>query len=124
MALLTYDETKFLGDACDRLLEECDVRFVGVINHLGNLVAGNQKMGIKPYEQGPKRKIMYSQIMLNYSMDRELDESLGSVEYSTSRRKNVIMVSIPRKDDMIVISAEKTVDVEQLIKKVKVLFEI
>ena len=56
MVLITCDETKFLGDACDKLLEEFDVRFVGVINHLGNLVAGNCKIGIKPLNQVQNEK--------------------------------------------------------------------
>lgn len=125
MVLLTCDETKFLSDTCEKLLEEFDVRFVCVINHLGNLVAGNNRMGIKPYAQDAKRKIMFTQMMLSSSMDRELDESLGSVEYNASFRKNVIIISIPRKGgDLIVISAEKTVDVKQLVKKTKKLFEI
>ncbi|MBA4718693.1 MAG: hypothetical protein HRO68_06235 [Nitrosopumilus sp.] len=124
MVLITCDETKFLGDSCEKLLEEYDIRFVGVINHLGNLVVGNCKIGIKPYEQGAKRKIMYTQMILSLSMDKEFDESLGSVEHVMSFRKNVVMISIPRKEGLIVISAEKTVNVERLVKKAKILFEI
>lgn len=124
MALITCDETKFLGDACEKLLEEYDVRFVGVINHLGNLVAGNCKIGIKPYEQGAKRKIMYSQMILSISMDKEFDESLGSVEYVTSFRKNVMITSIPRKDGVVVIFSEKTINVRELINKTRKIFEM
>ena len=124
MVLITCDETKFLGDACDKLLKEFDVRFVGVINHLGNLIAGNCKIGIKPLEQGTKRKIMYTQMILSLSMDREFDETLGTVEYITSFRKNVMITSIPRKDGVIVISSEKSVNVGQLINNAKKIFEI
>jgi len=123
MSLLTYDETKLLDDSCKILLEEFDVRFVGVISKFAHVLAGGFKMGINPYEQD-KRKIMYTQLGLNISMEREFDDTLGSVEYVTSKRKNVIMITIPMNDDYLVISAETSANVELLVKKAKKIFQI
>jgi len=124
MALITCDETKFLGDACDKLLQESGIRFVGVINHLGNLIAGNCKVGVTPYEKGKKRNILYTQLILGSSMDREFDETLGSVDYISTIRENVMITSIPKQDSLIVISSEKDVNITQLVKKTKRIFEL
>jgi len=123
MSLLTFDEVKLLDRSCETLLEEFDVRFVGVINKFAHMSAGGFKMGINPYELD-KRKIMYTQLGLNISMEREFDNTLGTVEYVTSKRKNVIIITIPMNDDYLVISAETSANVELLVKKAKKIFQI
>ena len=37
-------------EKCQSLLKEPEIRFAALINHMGNLVAGGMKQGMKPLE--------------------------------------------------------------------------
>jgi hypothetical protein len=41
---------------CDQLLKEEEIRFAGLINHMGRLVAGGFKDGISPLEDEAERR--------------------------------------------------------------------
>jgi len=41
---------KLFGEKCNHLLRESEIRFAGIVNKDGKLVAGGFKEGITPYE--------------------------------------------------------------------------
>ena len=103
---------------CNRLLQEDEIRFAGLINSMGRLVAGGFKEGIIPLEDEAERQKMYMELALRVSMRTEFDYSLGPVKYSSSRRDKAVMMSFPINNNVLMISAETTVDIEQLAKKI------
>ena len=90
---------------CEELLQDEQLRFVGVINKLGNLVAGGFSHKTVPYETEEKSRMLYMQMMLEVSMRRDFDETLGEIDYIASKRKNVLMISIPICNELLLISA-------------------
>ena len=103
---------------CDKLLEQDEIRFAGLINNMGKLVAGGFKKGITPLEDDAERQKMYMELALRVSMRMEFDYCLGPVKYSASRREKAVMMSFPINNKVLLISAETLVDIEKLAKKI------
>lgn len=111
-------EYSIFQQKCDLLLKEDKIRFAGLINNMGKLVAGGFKDGISPYEDEAERQKMYMELALRVSMRMEFDYSLGPVKYSASRREKVVMMSFPINNNVLMVSAEPSVDIEKFAKKI------
>jgi hypothetical protein len=102
---------------CDLLLKEDKVRFAGLINNMGKLVAGGFKEGIMPLEDEAERQKMYMELALRVSMRMEFDYSLGPVKFSASRREKVVMISFPINNKVLMVSTEPSIDIETFAMK-------
>jgi len=118
MSIQKTSEYAIFEQKCNRLLQEDEIRFAGVINSMGRLAAGGFKQNITPLEDESERQKMYMELALRVSMRMEFDYALGPVKYSASRREKAVMMSFPINNDVLMISAETTVDIEQLAKKI------
>ena len=103
---------------CDLLLKEEMIRFAGLINHMGRLVAGGFKEGISPLEDEAERRKMYMELALRVSMRMEFDYTLGPVKYSASRREKAVMMSFPLNNNVLLVSTEPSIDIEKFAQKV------
>ena len=112
-----------LEDICSEMLHWSSVRFCGVVNNMGHLVAGGFKDGLSPYEDDENRRSMYMQQSHEITMRKEHDDALGPVEYIASKRKNTLMISIPIKDYFVLFSAEPNANAESIAQKISHLFK-
>lgn len=103
---------------CKKLLEEDEIRFAGLINSMGKLVAGGFKSGIKPLEDDAERQKMYMELALRVSMRKEFDHSLGPVKYTASRREKAVMMSFPVGSNILLVSTEPNMDIDKTANKV------
>jgi len=103
---------------CNLLLKEETIRFAGLINHMGRLVAGGFKEGISPLEDEAERRKMYMELALRVSMRMEFDYTLGPVKYSASRREKAVMMSFPLNNNVLLVSTEPSIDIEKFAQKV------
>lgn len=108
---------------CNRLLQEPEIRFAGILDEQGNVVSGGFKQGLDPLEKDEKLK-SFMEFVSNVSLPKEYDDSLGSINYLAARRDNLILISFPFPVSKIVllISAEPSSDIEILATKVVDLF--
>jgi hypothetical protein len=83
------------------------VRFVGLINEKGRLVAGGMAPGIKSLEDTKKDEMLFMELALRVRMRQEFDSELGPVRFALSYRDRVIVLSFPLKNEILLISAEK-----------------
>lgn len=102
---------------CNELLNDDQIRFAGIINKLGNLIAGGFKDGISPFMPEEHLRMMYMQMVLEISMRKDFDVSLGEINYITALRNKALMISLPIDDHLLLISAEPTAITERLITK-------
>lgn len=123
MRILTSEKIQSLEASCQKLVKLDEVRYVGVVNKLGNLVAGGMKKGITSILDDEKVRMVYMQIQLDFQMRKELDDILGPIDYIASRRKNILMISVPVQDYLILISANPDADDKKIIKKAEELFD-
>jgi hypothetical protein len=104
---------------CQNLLKEPEIRFAGLINPMGHLVAGGMKKGMKPLEDDADMRKLYMELILRVSTRQEFDQSLGEVEYSASRRKKAVVMSFPIGNKVLLVSANTDVDIDATAKKIK-----
>ena len=117
-------EYLLFGQKCKKILQEPEIRFAGVINGMGRLVAGGFKEGIEPLEDDAERQKMYMELALRVSMRKEFDYSLGPVKYSASRREKVVMMSFPMDSNILLISAEQDSSIDETANKIMELAEL
>jgi hypothetical protein len=103
---------------CKKLLEEDEIRFAGLINSMGKLVAGGFKKGVTPLEDDGERQKMYMELALRVSMRMEFDYCFGKVKYSASRREKVVMISFPINNTVLLVSTEPNVDIDRTSRKI------
>lgn len=83
------------------------IRFVGLINDKGHLVAGGMTEGKKPLEDTKKDEMLYMELALRVRMRQEFDTELGPVKFALSYRDRVIVLSFPVGKEILLVSAEK-----------------
>jgi len=103
LSVLPKSVIEELENNCDKILKDKDIKFFGVINNLGNLVAGKFQDGIKPIGTNNTRKMMYMQLKLDLNMRKDYDDLYGPVQYVTSKRRNAEKISIPIGNYMILV---------------------
>ncbi len=111
-------EYRLFEEKCERLLLDDSIRFAGLINSMGRLVAGGFKKGIAPLEDEADRQKMYMELALRVSMRKDFDYSLGPVKYSASRREKAVMMSFPINNNVLLVSAEPHVNIDTLANKI------
>ncbi len=109
---------------CQRLCNEPKVRFCGVINPLGRLITGSFRNSIESLANEDQRQMLYIQSYLEMSMKRDFDDTLGNVNYVTTYRDNIALVTIPLQQNyLLVMSIERNAEVKQIIQVAIGLFE-
>ncbi|WP_268543061.1 DUF6659 family protein [Candidatus Nitrosotenuis cloacae] len=83
------------------------IRFVGLINDKGRLVAGGMAEGKKTLEDTKKDEMLYMELALRVKMRQEFDSELGPVRFAMSYRDKVLVISFPIKKEVLLVSAEK-----------------
>ena len=122
MYFILTENIEALEKACKQVLQIPKIRFVGVLNKMGRRVAGGFKEGVTSYLKDKENQMMYVQLTLAYLMRKDFDEGLGAMDYIASRRAKVTMISIPTKDYLILISGERDLNVEDIIRQVNSAF--
>ncbi len=117
-------KSKVYEDNCNRLLEEEEIRFAGIVNEEGKIVSGGFKEGLTPLESDPPKIHSFMEFVSKASLSKEYDDQLGPINYLAARRDNAVLVSFPFPISKIIllISAEPSVDIESLAEKVVDIF--
>jgi len=115
---LDIHEYLHLENKCYSLLRNDEIRFVGIIDNMGNLIAGGISEDIDYLETDEERRKLYMQIALEISMRKDFDDTLGKINYVTTNRDNILMIIVPMHSYAVLISAKPTSITEQIISKV------
>ncbi|MFQ5476811.1 MAG: DUF6659 family protein [Nitrosopumilus sp.] len=115
---------QLFGEKCNILLGESEIRFAGIVDKDGKLIAGGFKEGLTPYEGDETKLQSFFDFVSKASIRKEFDESLGPINYLAARRDKAVLVSFPFPVThiLLLISAEPTVNIESLAKKVVEIF--
>ncbi len=115
---------KLYVEKCNHLLEESEIRFAVIVDKDGKLIAGGFKEGLTPYENDETKLQSFFEFVSKASIRKEFDESLGPINYLAARRDKAVLVSFPFPvtQILLLISAEPSVNIESLAKKVIQIF--
>ena len=121
MLSLNVEEHSSLEKGCNELLCDGEIRFAGVINKMGNLVAGGFDEGVEPFQSDEKQRMLYMQMVLEISMRREFNLDLGEINYTASNRNKALMITVPF-DDKILVSAIPDASTERIVGRINHVF--
>jgi hypothetical protein len=115
---------QLFDEKCKILLNEPEIRFAGIITKEGSLVSGGFKEGLTPYENDETKLQAFYNFVSKASIRKEFDESLGPINYIAARRDKAVLVSFPFPIShiLLLISAEPSINIENLAKKVVEIF--
>ena len=102
----------------ESILEEPEIRFCGLIDSSGELIAGDFKKGVIPLETDKQRKQMFQELAHRVTNRQGFDSSLGRVKYSASRREKVVMMSFPVGRYIILIITELSINIDRFAWKI------
>ncbi len=116
--------SQFYDEKCTRLLDKDEIRFAGIINEHGELISGGFKVGLTPLERDESKLKSFMEFVSKVSIRKEYDQSLGPINYLAARRDKAVLISFPFPISRIVllISAEPSVNIENLAIKVVEIF--
>ena len=90
------------------------IRFTGIINSKGRLVAGGMVSSKKRLGDRKGDEMLYMELALRVRMRREFDDDLGKVEFSMSFREKLIVMSFPMENDVLMVSMERKTQFENV----------
>ena len=90
------------------------IRFAGVINSKGRLVAGGMVSSKKRLGDRKDDEMLYMELALRVKMRSEFDDDLGKVKFSMSFREKLIVMSFPVENDVLMVSMESKTKFEQI----------
>lgn len=111
---MTEINVKDYEKRCNELLEDDEVRFAGLLDEFGKLLAGGYNQGIDPRLSEEQHSIVCKELSARVSKRKKYDTELGRVKYSASRREHVVIMSFPIYEKVVMIVAEPHVNIDRL----------
>ena len=99
------------------------IRFAGLINSRGRLIAGGMVSSKKALEDEKKDEMLFMELALRVKMRSEFNDELGKVKFSMSLREKLIVMSFPIKNDILMVSMERKTQFEKIAFKILKLVE-
>ena len=106
-----------LENKCIEFLKDDEIRSAGIINKMGNLVAGRLDIDTEWMENEELRRMLYMQLVFQISICKDFEENLGEIKFFALNRKNILMIAFPLKNNVLLISASPTASIDQIISK-------
>ncbi|WP_428326438.1 DUF6659 family protein [Nitrosopumilus sp.] len=103
------DIKKRIGD----ILLEPEIRFCGLIDPKGELVAGGFDSSIVPMLNDKQRRQLYQELAHRVANRQGFDADLGRVKYSASRRENAVMLSFPFGKHIVLVMANPGINIDR-----------
>ncbi|MDH3766620.1 MAG: hypothetical protein OER82_12545 [Nitrosopumilus sp.] len=99
---------------CQKILEENEIRFAGLLDEFGNLLAGGFKQKMIQRLSEEKFQSVCKELASRVVKRKKHDKELGYVKYSASRREHVVIMSFLIYDQVVMIVAESHVNIDRL----------
>ena len=115
MSSKIYDYTSICNSI---LLIDPKIRFAGIINERGRLVAGGMKKNVKPLETKEEDEMIFMELALRVKMRKEFDKQLGLVNFAMASRERALAISAIINNDILYVVSEPDSDYCSLPKKI------
>lgn len=94
----------------DVLALDPKIRFAGVINERGRLVAGGMKENVEPLENQKDDEMLFMELALRVKMRKEFDKQLGPVNFALASRERALAISFVLNKDILYVVSEPDSD--------------
>jgi hypothetical protein len=100
-------------DKCQKILEDPEILFAGLLDGLGNLLAGGYKTGTCYRLTDEQHQTICTELASRVTKRKKFNSELGYVKYSASRRDRVVIMSFPIFDCVVMILAEPHINIDR-----------
>ena len=97
----------------DDILLDPEIRFCGLIDSKGELVAGGFDEKAVPMLNVAQRRQMFQELAHRVANRQGFDANLGRVKYSSSRRENAVMMSFPFRTHVVLVITSPGVNIDR-----------
>jgi hypothetical protein len=99
------------------------IRFVGVIDRMGKLLAGGMREGLSPLESIKDMDKLYIEFALRNAMRKEFNVDFGETLYTFTEREKIKLATFPLKDrdhddNFLLVSIERDKPHDKIISKI------
>ena len=94
------------------------IRFAGVINDRGRLVAGGMRENVEPLESEKDDEMIFMELALRVKMRKEFDRQLGPVNFAMASRERALAISVIINNDILYVVSEPDTDYGMLPKQI------
>jgi hypothetical protein len=100
-----------LNKLCERVFAlNDDIRYAGVIDSTGTLVAGGMRKGIDSIVSETDEELFLTQTALRKSMRERFDASMGRARFAYIEREKISILTFYMADKMLLVTLEPNVD--------------
>jgi hypothetical protein len=100
-----------LNKLCERVFAlNDDIRYAGVIDSTGTLVAGGMRKGIDSIVSETDEEVFLTQTALRKSMRERFDASMGRARFAYIEREKISILTFYMADKMLLVTLEPNVD--------------
>jgi len=98
---------------CQEILEDDEIRFAGLLDEFGTILAGGYRPGIDSRLTEEKHQIVCKELASRVAKRKRFDAELGHVKYSASRREHVVIMSFPVHEKVVMVVAEPNINIDR-----------
>ncbi len=103
------------SDLCGRIMSlDESIRFVGIINSSGEVIAGGFQKGVESLLNGLDEQELYVQSLSNMALLRDFSDRLGKVNYNIARHDNVSLMTFPINNDILCLSVSSRGNIDKI----------
>lgn len=105
--IVYFVSQKFLNEletVCDSFLLNKRIRFISVIDKMGNSIIEKNQPNVKILISDKQSRSLFIKSVLETLLQKDFDEHMGLLKYNISRRSKVDMIIIPIHDYVVLIS--------------------
>jgi hypothetical protein len=100
-----------LNKLCERVFAlNDDIRYAGVIDSTGTLIAGGMRKGIDSIVSETDEEVFLTQTALRKSMRERFDVSMGRARFAYIEREKISILTFYMVDKMLLVTLEPNVD--------------
>ena len=103
------------SDFCEKIIALDDkIRFVGIVNKSGEVIAGGFQKGVEPLLEGEDEQELYVQSLSNMAVLNNFTDRLGKVCYHIAKHDNVSLMTFPLREEIVCLSASSKADIDKI----------
>jgi sugar lactone lactonase YvrE len=101
-----------------------DIRYAGIINDAGTLLAGGMRKGLDSITEDQSDELYLTQTALRKSMRQRFDDTMGRARFAYVERERISMLTFYMDKNILVLSIEPNVDTHSVMDIAKDTMEL
>jgi len=119
----TQITSKLFDYACNVLLANKRIRYIGILDKMGNLIFEKEQKNLNLLISDNKSRSLFIKSVLSILFEKDFDNQIGLLKYNVSHRTKIDMITIPMFDRVIVITVEPNENCDVIANSAILIFE-